>query len=350
MPHFGQSMARVEAWFAGAVIDRPPVRFMSPNYFPAITTKPYQSLELEDKWFDAEFRVDAYLASVSGVVFPAETFPFFYPFLGVDFYAALYGSALVFDDVTSWATTALHNWTQLDELRFDRGSNVYFERAEALTQVALERCAGKTLVGYTSLHPGVDAAAAIRGHAEMCLDLVDNPDEVTRLIDKMLADFAHVFHHFNGMLKERDLPSISWLAVPSAGTIHIPGCDFATLLSPEHFEAFCLPALMREVQVAEHNVFHLDGKGVARHIDMIMEVPGIDAIQWAQGSGSNRPILQWLPLIKKIQARYPVIVDLNADELDAFMAEMQPEGLYLWITTDELGHEEAILKRVEQWV
>ena len=74
-----------------------------------------------------------------------------------------------------------------------------------------------------------------------------------------------------------------------------------------------------------HNIFHLDGKGMLRHLDRILEVPEIAAIQWVQGVGDDLPILQWLPVIKKIQAAGKgVIVDLQLDELEPFIAAMDP--------------------------
>jgi hypothetical protein len=76
-----------------------------------------------------------------------------------------------------------------------------------------------------------------------------------------------------------------------------------------------------------HNIFHVDGKRVARNIDMILDVPEVQAIQWVQGVGDDLPIMQWTPFIKEIQSRAPVIVDLNKNELDAFMDEMSPEGI-----------------------
>ena len=61
-----------------------------------------------------------------------------------------------------------------------------------------------------------------------------------------------------------------------------------------------------------HNIFHVDGKGMLRHLDRILEVPQIQAIQWVQGVGDDLPILQWLPVIRKIQAAGKgVVVDFS---------------------------------------
>jgi hypothetical protein len=132
--------------------------------------------------------------------------------------------------------------------------------------------------------------------------------------------------------------------------MHIPSEDFITMISPDFYREFGLPLLEQEVQGIDHNVYHVDGKGVARHIDDILSVPNVDAIQWVQGVGNDYPIMQWVPFIKDLQAReIPVIVDLDRSELEAFMAEMDPEGLFLWIAAESEEEELAILKNIKTW-
>ena len=98
-----------------------------------------------------------------------------------------------------------------------------------------------------------------------------------------------------------------------------------------------------------HNIFHVDGKGVLRHIDKILAIPEINAIQWVQGVGDDLPILQWIPVIKKIQAAGKgVLVDLQLDELEPLIAETEPDGLFLCIPAEEKDQPD-ILKRLQRW-
>ncbi len=78
-------------------------------------------------------------------------------------------------------------------------------------------------------------------------------------------------------------------------------------------------------------------------------MPEVHAIQWVQGVGDDLPIMQWVPLIKEIQARKPVIVDLNKNELDDFMEVMNPKNIFLWIATENEEEEHTLLKQVSQW-
>ncbi len=348
MPGVDMALKRVYAWFEGEVIDRPPIRFMAHNAFVEEASAAYPSDNIEDRWFDAEFQVETYLKSIEGRTFYGETFPVFWPNLGPEVYAAFYGSDLIYGDVTSWSEPLVHKWDDVVRLKLDM-HNAYFAKLEELTRYALERCPGKALVGYTDLHPGVDCVAAWRDPQQLCLDMIDAPERVEQLIELAIGDFETIYDHFDSMLKAHKQLSVSWMGIPSFGRMHIPSCDFSTMISPQFFDRFCLPVLEREVRTMTHNIFHVDGRGVARHIDRILDVPEVHAIQWVQGVGDDLPIMQWVPFIKQVQAKAPIIVDLHKSELDAFMEAVAPEGIFLWVAADDEAEELELLKRVKKW-
>lgn len=352
MPHFEKAMERVYAWYENEIIDRPPVRFQAHNAILTQATDNISNLSPEKKkewWFNVELQVDLFMRSLEGRHFHAETFPVFSPNLGPDVYAAFYGAELEFGEITSWSKPLIEDWDDIEKIQFSK-DNEYFQKLEELTEHALERCPGKFMVGYTDLHPGLDCVAAWRDPQQLCFDMIENPDKVKQLADLSMKDFHMIFDHFDAMLKAENQLSVSWLGVPSFGKMHIPSEDFITMISPDFYREFGLPLLEQEVQGIDHNVYHVDGKGVARHIDDILSVPNVDAIQWVQGVGNDYPIMQWVPFIKDLQSReIPVIVDLDRSELEAFMAEMDPEGLFLWIAAESEEEELAILKNIKTW-
>lgn len=352
MPQFDMAMKRVYAWFENKIIDRPPIRFQAHNAFLASETEAVAQMSKKEKeawWFDVDLQVDNFLRSIIGRKFHGETFPVYFPNLGPDVYAAFYGTELEFGEVTSWSVPLVHDWAEVDQLKFD-WNNIYFKKLEELTKHALERLTGKALVGYSDLHPGIDCVAAWRDPQQLCFDMIEAPEQVDRLIELAVADFAMIYNHFDKMLKDAGQLSVSWMGIPSFGRMHIPSCDFASLISPKFFERFGVPVLQEEVKTMTHNVFHVDGHGVAKNIDAILNVPEVHAIQWVQGMGTDYPIMQWVPFIKELQSRgVPVVVDLDKGDLKAFMAEMDPIGLFLWVATENEAEELEILKNVEKW-
>ena len=63
------------------------------------------------------------------------------------------------------------------------------------------------------------------------------------------------------------------MEIPSFGKMHIPSCDFASMIATRHFREFSLPQLQVELRGMDHNVYHVDGKGVARHLDVVLSLP-----------------------------------------------------------------------------
>ena len=348
-PDFAEAMQRIEAWYHQAIIDRPPVRFSRHNAeYELIDDADHDRWpSLKARWFDEDYQIERFLRRLHSQRYLGETFPIFWPNLGPNVLAACYGCHLEFGEVTSWAEPILHSYQQ--PVAIDWQSE-YLVKLENLTRRALDICAGQFIVGYTDLHPGMDWLAALRGSEQLCLDFYDHPEAIAGLLQIVTADFLQLFDRFDAMLKAKQQPSVSWMAIPFFGRMHIPSCDFATLISPAIFNEFVMPVLHAEVTAMTHNIFHLDGKGVARHLDAILELPNTNAIQWVQGVGVDQPILQWVPLIRKIQAAgKSVVVDLTIAELEPFIEAVEPEGILLCMATESEEQERAILERVARW-
>ena len=348
-PDFEACMERVYAWYNHQVLDRVPVRFSAHNAEYNTVDRADRWPTLKDRWFDAEYQVDKYLNSIRGKKFLGESFPVYWPNLGPNVYPCMLGGEVEFGDVTTWARHTLHDYSEASRYRFDPRSP-YFKKLDEMTDIALEKGKDLFITGYTDIHHGPDCADAIRGTEALCMDLYDEPEEAKAFIEQCSLDFERVFHYFNDKLRAHDQPSVTWINIPSYESFHIPGMDLSSMLSREQFREFVLPVLQREVKVARHNVLHMDGKGVARHLDDFLAIPELAGIQWVQGVAEDEPILQWVPLIQKIQnAGKGVVVDLKVEELEPFMDAVSPEGIYLCIASDDEEEQQAILKRLLKW-
>ncbi|MBF9014201.1 MULTISPECIES: hypothetical protein [unclassified Oceanispirochaeta] len=349
-PDFEKSMQRIEAWYENRIIDRVPVRFHRHNAQfdnESVVGKSWPSLK--DRWFDSEYQVDSFVKSIEGKTFRGETFPIFDPNLGPDIFQAFYGQDLEFGEVTSWTHPKIETAEDLSKIKFDK-ENLYLKKIEEMTDYALQQCDGKFIVGYTDLHPGMDFLASWRGNDKVCMDFYLDPDLLKQMIRLGTEGFQDIFDHFHNILSAAGQPSANWMGIPSAGKLHIPSNDFSALIGNELFDEYCLPILQKEVKTMDTNIFHLDGRGVANHIDSILTVPEIDAIQWVQGVGDDQPIMQWVPFFKKLQdAGMPVIADVAVSELEDFMAAVRPEGICLWVGADSDEEEERILERLLHW-
>lgn len=347
-PDYDNCLERVDAWYHHEVLDRVPVRFSAHNAEYEVSDATRTHASLKDRWFDTEYQVKKFEASLGNKPFLGETFPVFWPNLGPNVYPCMLGGEVVFEETTTWAQPTI---TDIENPAISFSTqNEYFRKLDEMTRYALERCEGKYIVGYTDIHSGADAADALRGTSDLLMDMYDEPEAVAALIAQCGAHFDFVFDYFHKLLQSKQQPSVAWMNIPSVEPMHIPSCDLSSMLSAEFFETFAMPSIQAEVRRAKRNVFHVDGKGVARHIDRLLELPEIDAYQWVQGMGDDTPILQWIPFIQKIQNhKKGVVVDLKPDELDAFMQAVDPKGIYLCIDVAEQTQQQEILEKLLRW-
>lgn len=348
-PDFEECMQRVYAWYDNDVLDRVPIRFSAHNAeFNQIDTNAKWASE-KDRWFDAEYQVEKYLKSVKGQKFLGESFPIYWPNLGPNVYYCMLGGDVNFGKTTTWAKHVLEDYENVEQYRFSP-DNPYFKKLIEMTDIALEMGKGQFTVGYADFHQGIDCADAFRGTENLLMDLYEDPEAAKALIDQCTQDYELVFRFFNDKLRQNNQPSATWINIPSYEGFHIPGPDISTMLSKEQFREFVLPFVKKESKVARHVVLHLDGKGVARHLDDFLDIPEICGIQWVQGVGKDEPIMQWVPLIKKIQAAGKgVIVDLKLEELDPFMDAVSPKGIYLCMSSDSEEEQQAIINKLLHW-
>ncbi len=348
-PDLGECLARIDAWYGQRIIDRPPLRFHHHNIDYERHRKvagPWATVE--QRWLDVDFQVRTFVESLRAAPLLGETFPVFWPNLSAVVYNLFLGQQAVFDDVTAWTHPCIDDLDDLPDLSIRR-DNKYFKAVEDLTYRALELADGEFFVGFTDMYAGIDCTMGLRGMEQMCLDLVIHPEPLKRLIDRAFAGYPEVYHHFDTILKAHGQPSVTWMNLPSFDTFNVLACDFATNISTEHFDEFCLPVIRREAEMFRHNVFHIDGPGVARHLESILTLPNLVAMQWVQGYGRDAPIMQWVPLIERIQAAgKSVIVDLTLDEIEPFMAAVDPTGIMLWVPA-EPGDQPRVLETVKKW-
>jgi hypothetical protein len=348
-PDFDDAIRRVYAWLEGEIEDRPPIRFSRHNADYELRDWGGRAWPtLKDRWFDTEYHVDAFAGSLPHRSFLAETFPIFWPNLGPNVFAACYGVPYEYGEVTAWTESTLTPGEAL-ALKLDWESE-YVKKLDEMTDYAAERCAGKFLIGYTDLHPGIDWAAAATGMDNLLLGLYDAPEEVKRLARHTDDDYLRFFERYDAKAKSVGSLSVTWMGIPSFISMNHPSCDVANMFSPEHFREFVYDGLAAQCASFEHNLFHMDGKQLARHTDDILTLPHLQGIQWVQGVGDDAPLPQWFPYIKRLQSSGKgVVIDVLPDELPALMEQLDPRGLYLCIPSDNEEHERFLIKEIERW-
>ncbi len=349
-PDMMECLERVYAWYAGEVLDRPPVRFARHNAEFEVgdgSDKSWPSLK--DRWFDVEYQVEKAVRDAEEKKHNGETFPLYWPNLGPNVFAACYGMPYEFGEVTAWAHPMIKDMVRSGWPAIDWSSE-YVKKLDELTQAAIDAAQGRFIVGYTDMHSGLDWCDALRGTTDILMDMLDDEALVEEFATYCQKDFFEFYDRYDGILKAAKQLSVTWMNIPAFGKLHIPSCDISSMVSRDMFEQFAMPCLISECEYMSHNIFHVDGKGVAQHIDQILTLPNLKAIQWVQGVGDDAPMIQWLPFVQKVlNANKGIVIDLAYDELDTYMEAIPCNGVYLTMATSSVEQEYEVLKKIKKW-
>ncbi len=349
-PDLEKVLERFEAWWACEIIDRPLVRMnIKGRREPEIPAKQHASLR--EWWFDVEYHVECFEARVKDTVYLAEKLPVFSPNLGPDQVATLFGCELEFADArTSWSTPIVKSSREILSLQpnFD---NEYWTAIRRMTDLSLQRGAGRWLTGIADLHTNGDLVAALRDPQDLCLECADDIDAVRAACDYVTEFFPRMYEDLYGRIVAAGQPCTSWTPALHAGRFYMTSCDFICMISPEMLRKTIYPSLVREIEHLDRSMFHLDGPGALRHIEAILELPGLNGLQWVAGMG-NGPYSRWIHVYQQAQAAGKCL-QVTAEDFDiakTIAAEIRPEGVWFEIYKQYTPEEaDAFLKWLERW-
>jgi hypothetical protein len=339
----------VDAFWEREIIDRPVVCIVAPKTdprYPWPAPKPHATHR--DRWLDVEYVADCALAGAMNCEYLGDALPQAWPNLGPEVFNAFLGMDLEFGESTSWSRPNLHDWSGIDAIAFDP-ANAYWRAINTITDALLARGRGKFYTGLTDFHPGGDCAAAFRDPQQLNIDLIESPDEVKRLVRKVTDLYLRVFDLSWERLRAAGQATASWPGIVSTRKWYVPSNDFSCMISPQMFDEFFLPGIAEECRALEASIYHLDGPNALGHLDSLLGIKELNAIQWVYGAGHGRAS-DWLPVYKRCQAAGKGLqLNLEANEFDLFMRELRPEGLYIstWVGSREEG--EALLRKVDGW-
>ncbi len=339
-PDFEDMVPRMEAWWRGEVLDRACVAVYAPNGIPRRDLP--QPATLRERWTDPDYLFESKEAEFEATYYGGEAIPVFRPGLGPDTFAAFLGAPLHFQEDTSWSSQTIANWDNTPPLAIDEQSSAWKWYLDMYRRAA-ERAPGRYLVAPPDCHSGGDCLLAMRGGAQLCLDLYDHPEAVRRAMAQLEIAVVKFHEAFFPLVEETGQRGhTSCLRrIWSPGRSQMVQLDLLALISPAQFRDFFYGELEVQMRVLDSGVFHLDGPDAVKHLPALYELirgsrgaasgkrHGLAGIQWVYGAG-NGPMTKWLPLLKGMQQNGANLdVSCDPDEVEPIMRALSSRGLFL---------------------
>lgn len=287
-------------WWEGK-LDRPLSYVRVVDAYPRVENK-YTHLtqaNCDDFSVDPEEYVRAVAASYESYEFLGDSFPHFdLVQFGPGVLAPMLGSKL---DTSSGRVWFFPNGNpEISELhvKYDP-NNMWSKRIKDIAKTALEYFDGSVLVGFPDFGGILDIAASLIGTEELLFATIEEPEEVKRLCDEIQVAWYDALADFTELLKSQGCFT-DWNHLVSKTPTHVIQCDFSTMISRDMFKEFVLEYLRLDTKKLEHEIYHLDGPGALMHLDDLLSLEKLSAIQWVYGAGAPTAV-HWTDVYKKIR-------------------------------------------------
>lgn len=314
---------------------------------------PKVSSDPEVKWRDLEYHainIDNYHKRTffGGEAFPSWTIG--HP--GHDSMAVFLGCKVKLEETTGWVEPI---WTgeklETDKLKFDE-NNPHYQFALKWQKFAVENSRGRSIPPVvTALGACGDALAWIRGSEQLLYDVLDMPEEVKKADLRLTELFIRYYSVFYELALEAAEGSATWFPLWAPGKFYALANDFAYMISPDSFRKIFVPSLEKQMDFLDYSVYHVDGEGCFNHLDTILELNKLQAVQILPGAGKPSP-LHYLPLLKKVQAaKKNLWIGLEKNEVEEALSLLSARGLFIHVYPELDSKEEAetLLKNAEKW-
>lgn len=300
-PTWTAARERLTRWWQGGDLGRPAMQITVPR------AEPWEAIEVlpePEGWVthystrSLEYRVNLARRNCLYTDYLAEAVPYAAPGdLGpgcVSLYLGCQGHEM---PGTTWFEPCIDT---PETARFDLDrDNFYWQFTLKAHRATLPYSQGRFLQQFPDLIEGLDVLAAMRGTQALLMDVLERPEWVQQSLRQITDRYFYYYDVLYEIIRDEVGGSVFWAWAP--GRMVKLQCDFSAMISVSMFDAFMRDTLTEMTERTAHSMYHLDGPDAIRHLDVLLEIPGLDMIQWTPGAGqpfTDDPF--WFPMYHRI--------------------------------------------------
>jgi hypothetical protein len=317
-------------------------------------TAPPEPADMTVWWTDPAFRLQRDEYMMVSQDFLAEAIPYFDTQIGPGSLGIILGSKPVFVEGTVWYKPVITDPLTYGSVRFNPQDNVIYAQHMALIETGLQHAAGRYLVGIPDLIENLDTLAALRGDHDLLFDLIERPEWVSERLAEINQAYFEVFNAMFEKVKDAYGGNcFSAFAIWGPGKTAKLQCDISATISPKMFRRFVSPHLQAQCRWLDFSLYHLDGTTCLQHVEPLLEIDGLNAIEWtpqAGKPGGGSP--EWYDLYRRIRAGGKGVqaIGVEPEEVVPLLDAVGPQGLYILLSRIcSQAEAELLLKAVESY-
>ncbi|MGV8136756.1 MAG: hypothetical protein AB2L20_16210 [Mangrovibacterium sp.] len=309
---------------------------------------PKAAKDLQQFWFDPQWRAENLHYQLSRSSFKADILPVANTQLGPGSLALMMGAEPEGGADTIWIR---ENPRKEMMLCFDENHPGWILHRDLL-RACKDKANGHYYVGCPDLVEGLDVLASIRGTTEVLMDMILQPEELEAQLRQVNEVYFKVFDLIYEIIREGDEMAFCYFSIWGPGKVSKLQSDISTMISEDDFRRFVQPFIREQCQKIDYTLYHLDGVGAQRHLEALLEIDELNAIQWTPGVGEPQggdPC--WYELYRRILAGgKSVMVNWVAlDELEPLLDQVGNQGLHINVDFKLEKDIDAALKIIDKY-
>jgi hypothetical protein len=193
--------------------------------------------------------------------------------------------------------------------------------------------------------------AALRGTETLLFDLIERPEWVRCSVAEINTAYFAAFDRLFELIKDPwGGNSFSAFHIWGAGKTAKVQCDMSAMISPKMFGEFVVPALTEQCEWLDYSMYHLDGTQAIIHLDQLLEIEPLDAIEWTPQAGrpdGGDPV--WYDLYRRILAggKSVQVIGVKPHEVIPLINAIGTYGVYILTFASSESEVRALVEAVE---
>ncbi|MFO7612936.1 MAG: hypothetical protein R6W99_10760 [Clostridia bacterium] len=222
----------------------------------------------------------------------------------------------------------------------------WYEWSLHATRFFASEAGGRYVPSMPDLEQNLDILSAVLGPEKILMDMMDRPEDVIHVLELLYLVWERAFDsHLELIGTHGGRSAFTHYNIIGKGSTSVLQSDISCMLSRDMFDEMEMPFLRKQAERLDNVIYHLDGPGSTRHLDSILAIKKIAAVQWVPGTGQpGNSDSCWHSLYDKIvKADKGLYVWLHPWEINGFRDRYGETRLMIRTLADDAEHQKRIV-------
>jgi len=184
------------------------------------------------------------------------------------------------------------------------------------------------------------------------MDMALDPDTTLAQLQAVNDVYFEVFDKIYNIINVNGEMAFCYFSIWGPGKVSKLQSDISIMISEDDYRTFVQPFISQQCDKIDYTIYHLDGVDAIRHLDAILEIENLNAVQWTPGVGQPQGGKEcWYDLYRKILSKGKSVVAnwVELPELEPLIDNVGNQGLNIQVDFKNEREIDEAIKIVDKY-